>query len=235
MGSMQGTALTHALEKKYFNLAERFLKMGADPNKPKRDGVSPLHIATFIEHTTMVKRLIMNKSDLDYRVPSNMTGVNSPWSVTRSSGIVSHPLSNLSLGRSVNHPSSAIAGMNALAFAANKRNSFLLRMLLEAGALPNNGSSGGVSAMHQIARDIYEASQKTLNSSKALVEDQAKLLKLLTEYGGDPDREVSGKTVWDYTKCFPEVHRDIIKAQEMYRKREKRKEDEQKENDMKTA
>jgi ankyrin repeat protein len=100
--SMHGTALTQALEKKFFSTADLLFKYGADPNLSKRDGVNPLLISTWMGHRGMVKLCIDNKANPNY--------------------VITTPSASASKN---------LIGMNALKFAANKRHFHILKQLLE--------------------------------------------------------------------------------------------------------
>jgi len=193
--SMHGTALTQALEKKFFSTAELLFKYGADPNLSKRDGVNPLLISTWMGHRGMVKLCIDAKADLDYVIM-----------------------------QSASSSSQNLVGMNALKFAANKRHFLILKQLLESEASPNSSGPSRDTAMHLLAKEIYEASSKSIASPKKMVEDQAKMLKILAEFGGDPYLEnCKGNTVEGLTFAYPDVQADIVKAMGWHKKNREEK------------
>merc|ERR1719285_239903 len=78
--------------------------------------------------------------------------------------------------------------------------------------------------MHQVAKEVYELASKSIDCPKKLVEDQAKILKILAEFGGDPYlKTAEGSTVQSLTVAYPEIQGDITKAVAWHKKQNAKK------------
>merc|ERR1719285_1331155 len=78
--------------------------------------------------------------------------------------------------------------------------------------------------MHQVAKEVYELASKSIDCPKKLVEDQAKILKILAEFGGDPYlKTAEGSTVQSLTVAYPEIQGDITKAVAWHKKQNEKK------------